>query len=130
MLTMTEFVWKVWASIKCFQNLDIIFLQLCGKCGTSSNAFKMLRGTKFLWKVWASLKSFKTHAKWFLHLCGKGGKSLKCFKDVENCYDLWLEDVNNIWVCVVSAGLLKMLSKPGHIIFEIMWKVRDLFKCF
>ena len=40
------------------------------------------------------------------------------------------EDVNNIWVCVVSAGLLKMLSKPGHIIFEIMWKVRDLFKCF
>ena len=80
MLTMTEFVWKVWASIKCFQNLDIIFLQLCGKCGTSSNAFKMLRRTKFVWKVWPPLNAFKTHSKLFLQLRGKCGTPENAFK--------------------------------------------------
>ena len=32
--------------------------------------------------------------------------------------------------CVESAGLLKMLSKPRHTIFAIMWKVWDSLKCF
>ena len=62
-LRITEFVWKVRASLKCFQNLDTLFLQLCGKCGTPSNAFKMFRRTEFVWKDWASLKCFQNPCK-------------------------------------------------------------------
>ena len=102
-------------------------MQLCWKCGTPSNAFKMFRGTKFLWKVWASLKSFKTHAKWFLQLCGKCGTPSNAFKMLRRTEFVWKvwaslicfqKPCKMIFAIMLKAGLLKMLT-----ITEFVWKV-------
>ena len=141
---------RAWDARRClYSNFNIWFL--CGKCRLPWNIFKpqthyfcnyveSVGLLQMLLRCYEELSlcgkwgppwyAFKNHAKWYLQLCWKCGTPKNAFQMLKILIMIMPEDVKNNWVCLESAGLLKMLLKNRHIIFAIMLKVWDFFKCF
>ena len=127
MLTITDFVWKVWAGplYNAFKTQTNYFHTIMWKVWEKMlfRCWKLSLWScvNLLYKVWAwdaRRCLFSNFNIWFL--CGKCRLPWNIFKTQTHYFCNYVE----------SVGLLKMLSKLRHIIFAIMWKVWDSFKCF